>query len=93
MIFMEALVHQKKSLVVALLKQGYNFAWVCITIMIIVKSLLTEKKSSSLKPIIKNVYFRAQFCLESISNGFGATDSWGVSLKGHVCDFFSRLKC
>ena len=75
------------------IKAGYNFAWVCITVMIIVISLFTEKKSSSLKPIIKNVYFRAQFCLESVSNRFGATDSWEVSLKGHVYDFFSRLKC
>ena len=29
----------------------------------------------------------SQFCLESISNGFGAADSRGVSLKENVYDF------
>ena len=49
--------------------------------------LLMEKKSISLKPTTKNVNFPAQFCLESISNGFGATESRKVSLKGNVYDF------
>ena len=35
----------------------------------------------------KNVNFPTQFCLGSISNGFGATESREVSLKGNVYDF------
>ena len=35
----------------------------------------------------KNVHFPNQFCLGSISNGFGATESREVSLKGCVYDF------
>ena len=42
---MEALVHQRKNLVLILLKQTQNFAWFCI-IMVIDNSycLLMEKK-------------------------------------------------
>ena len=49
MVSMEALVHQRKSLVLNLVKQGQNFGWVYITIMAIVICLLTEKKSLNLK--------------------------------------------
>ena len=35
----------------------------------------------------KNVNFPAQFCLGSISNEFGATESTEVSLKGNVYKF------
>ena len=35
MILIETLVHQRKSFVLTLLKQGYNFAWVCIATIII----------------------------------------------------------
>ena len=35
----------------------------------------------------KTVNFPRQFCLRSISNGFGATDSREVSLDGNVYDF------
>ena len=34
-----------------------------------------------------NVNFPTQFCLGSISNGFGATDYREVSLKGNVYSF------
>ena len=34
----------------------------------------------------KNVIFATQFCLGSISNGFGPTESRKVSLKGNVYD-------
>ena len=34
-----------------------------------------------------NVNFRTQFCLGSISNGFGATESREILLKGNVYDF------
>ena len=35
----------------------------------------------------KNVNFPTQFCLESISNGFSATESRVVSLNGNMYDF------
>ena len=34
-----------------------------------------------------NVNFPIQFCRRSISNGFGATESREVSLKGNMYDF------
>ena len=49
--------------------------------------LLMENKYLSLKPIIKNVKFPTQFCLGSTCNGFGATESREISLKGNVYDF------
>ena len=50
---MENLVHQRKSLVLNLLKQTPNFAWISIIMLIIVICLLMEKKSSNLKPTVK----------------------------------------
>ena len=49
--------------------------------------LLMEKKSLNLNLINKNFNFPTQFCLRSKSNGFGATESREVSLKGDVYDF------
>ena len=46
-----------------------------------------EKKSLNLNLINKNLNFPTQFCLRSKSNGFGATESREVSLKGDVYDF------
>ena len=71
---MEALVYQRKKLVLTSVKQGQNFGWVSITIVMIVICWVMEKKSLSLKPIIKIVNFPTQICLGSISNGFGATE-------------------
>ena len=45
------------------------------------------KETFKLKPDNKNVNFPTQFCLESISNGFSATESKEVSLNGNVYDF------
>ena len=53
--------------------------------------LLMENKYLSLKPIIKNVKFPTQFCLGSTCNGFGATESREVSLKGNCVWFFGLL--
>ena len=61
MVSMEALVHQRKSLVLNLVKQGQNFGWVYITILAIVICLLTEKKSLNLKSIIKMSIFQLNF--------------------------------
>ena len=45
------------------------------------------KETFKLKPDNKNVNFPTQFCVESISNGFSATESKEVSLNGNVYDF------
>ena len=45
------------------------------------------KETFKLKPDNKNVNFPTQFCLESISNRFSATESKEVSLNGNVYDF------
>ena len=66
MLLMEALIHERKSLVLTLVRQTQNVARVCITILIIVICLLAEKKSLSLKSIIKNVNFPTQFCQGSL---------------------------
>ena len=55
--------------------------------LIIIICLLMEKRYLSLKQAIKSVNFATQFCLESISNGFSATESREVSLNGNVYDF------
>ena len=52
--------------------------------LIIVICLLTEKKSFSLKLLLKMLTF--QLCLGSISNGFSATESREVSLNVNVND-------
>ena len=53
MTLMPALVQQRKILVLILVYQRQNFAWLCNAIMIIVICILTEKQSISLKQIIK----------------------------------------
>ena len=45
-----------------------------------------EKKSVSVKPIIKNFNFPTQFCPGNIYQEFGATESRQVSLKRNVYD-------
>ena len=55
--------------------------------LIIVISLLMEKKYFNLKPTIKVLTFPTQFCLGNISNGFSATESREVSLNGNVYNF------
>ena len=40
---METFVHKKESLVLILVKQGQHFVWVCISMVIIVIDVLTEK--------------------------------------------------
>ena len=64
MILMEALVHQKKSLVLILVKKTQNFAWVCIIILIIVTCLLMENKSLNLKLTKKMLTFQLKFVSE-----------------------------
>ena len=61
-ILMTTLVLQRKRLVLVLLKQRQNFAWVCITMVIIFLSFLTRKKFITLKFIIRISTFQFNFC-------------------------------
>ena len=63
LVLMEALVQQKKSLVLILVKQTQNFPCVYIIMMIII-CFLMEQKSLSLKPTIKTVTFQLNFVSE-----------------------------
>ena len=59
---MEAFVHQRKSLVLLILvKQTENYAWVSIIMLVIVICLLMEKKPLNLKPTIKMLTFQLNF--------------------------------
>ena len=71
MILMEDLDHQKKSLVLLLLKQ----------------TQINWKEIFKLKSENKNDNFQTQYCLGSGSVGFSATESSEVSLNGNVYDF------
>ena len=57
----EALVHQRKNLVLILLKETQNFVWVYIVMLIIAICLLMEKSSLNLKPTIKMLTFQLDF--------------------------------
>ena len=61
LVLMEVLVHQKKSLVLILVKQTQIFPWVYLIMLIIVICLLMEKKSLSLKLSIKMLTFQLNF--------------------------------
>ena len=81
---MEDLVHERKNLVLTLLKQIQSFASICIIMVIIVICLLMEKK---FKANNKNVNFPTWICLGSTFHGYTATESRDVSLNGNVYDF------
>ena len=61
---MEALVQQKKSLVLILAKQTQKFAWVYIIMLVVVIGLLIEKKYLKLKLTIKMLTFQLNFVSE-----------------------------
>ena len=62
LVIMEALVHQKKNLILILVEQTQNFVWVCIIMMIIIMCLLMGKKSLT---------FQLNFDLEVFLIDFG----------------------
>ena len=64
-VLMEALVHQRKTLVLILVKEAQNFVSVCIIMVIIVICLLMEKRSSRLKPIMEMSTFQLNFVWEA----------------------------
>ena len=76
---MEGGVHQKKGLVLILVKQTQNFAWVCTIMLVIVIYLLMENKSLSLKPTIKMLTFQLNFISEVY-----LMDLVLVSLEGYL---------
>ena len=61
---MEALVHQKKKLVLILLKQTQNFVLVSIIMLIIANCLLMESNYLSLYPKQKMLTFQLNFASE-----------------------------
>ena len=71
---LEALIEQRKSLVLILAKQNsYLF--------------VNRKETLRFTSDNKNVNFSPQFCLGSISNGFIVTESRQVSLNRNMYDF------
>ena len=78
---MEALVQQRKSLVLILVKKTQNNGGDSIYLFVNGKEMFKFKANNG------NVKFPAQLCLRSKSNGFGASESREVYLKGNVCDF------
>ena len=64
LVLVEALVHQKKNLLLILVKQTQSFAWVYIIMLIIVIWFLMEKKYLSLNPKIKILTFQHNFVWE-----------------------------
>ena len=61
---MEALDHQKSSLILILVKQTQNIVWIYIIMVIIVICLLMEKRSLNIKLTIKMLTFQLNFVLE-----------------------------
>ena len=76
---MEALVNQGKSLVLILVYQTTNFAWVYVMMLIIVICLLMEKNSLNLNWKIKVLTFQLNFAQE--------IERREVFLNGNVYDF------
>ena len=90
MVSMETLDHQRKNLVLILLKQTQRFVWVCIIMLIM---FVNRKEIFQFKNDNKSVNFPTQFCLENISNGFSNTESTEVSLNGNVYVFSVENNC
>ena len=67
MVLIEALVQQRKLLVLILVKSRQIFAWVYIIRVIIVICLLMKDKYFKVKADNKNVNFPTEFCLGSVS--------------------------
>ena len=78
----------EKNLVLILVKQAQNFAWVCVIMLIIVHAcLIMANKIFTFKTDNRNDTFPTQFCVRSISNGFSATKSREGFLNLNVYNF------
>ena len=84
MVFMEALNHKKKSLILLLLKQTKKFVLSLHYNADNSYLFVNGKEIFKFKAANKNVNFPTQFCLGSISNRFSAPESREVSLNGNV---------
>ena len=76
---MEALVNQRKSLVLVLVYQTRNFAWVYVMMLIIIICLLMGKNSLNLNWKIKMLTFQLNFVQD--------IECREVFLNGNVYDF------
>ena len=80
MVLMEALVRQRKKLILTLAEQGQIFPWICIIKMKKV-FFINEKEIFMFKTDNKNVISPTKFWLRSLSTGSHVTDSKAVSLE------------
>ena len=90
MVLIEALVHQKKGLLLILLKQEQNFVWVYI--IMLKKLLLCWWKKNLYEADKKMLTFQLNFVLEVNSNWLSNIESREICLNGNVCDFFGELQ-
>ena len=87
MVLMEALDHQKKKFSINFTKANTKFCLILDYNADNSYLFLNGKEIFKFKADNKNVHSPAQFCLESISNGFSAHECRQVSLNGIVYDF------
>ena len=83
---MEAVVHQRKSLVLILVNENTKF---CLNLNDNGDNsylFVNGKEIFKFKANDRNVKFLTQFCLGSISNVFGAIESREASFKGNAYD-------
>ena len=84
---MKALDHQKKSVLLILLKQNTKFCWSLYYYADNSYLFVSGNKIFKFKVVNKNVIFPTQFCVRSMSNGFSATESREAPLNGNVYEF------
>ena len=77
-------MHQKKSLVLILVKQIQKFGWVYI---IMLNLFVYRKEIFKFKANNENDNSLTQFRVGNIPNGFSASESREISLNGNVYDF------
>ena len=86
MMLIEAMVHQRKSLVLNLLKEKQKFCWSLHYPGDSSYLFVNGKEIHKFKVDNGIVNFTTQFYLGSMSNGFGAVKSRKVSLKRNTYD-------
>ena len=84
---MEALDHRKKKFSINFIKANTKFSLSLHYNADNSYFFVNGKEIFKFKTDNKNVNFPTQFCLGSVSNGFGAIESREVSLNGSVYDF------
>ena len=89
LVLMEGLVHQRKKIINDFSKAGITFYLSFHCKDDNSYSFINGKEIFKFKTINKNVNFPTQFCLGSLSNGFGATESREISSKRYVYGFLA----